>query len=87
VFLERCAVDFIKQRLACGPGPIEEKSKDSTVDQTEKMINTTKPCLHLVAVNLILKGSLIANPNMDDLIPKITMGNMYKISLGHPASP
>ena len=34
---------------------------------------------------LIFKGSKIANPNMDDLIPKITMGNMYKISFGHPA--
>ena len=33
----------------------------------------------------LFKGSKIANPNMDDLIPKITMGNMYKISFGHPA--
>jgi hypothetical protein len=40
-----------------------------------------------LAAGLIFKGSNIANPNMHDLIPKITMGNMYKISFGHPAKP
>ena len=35
------------------------------------------------------RGSLdlIAKPNNRDIIPKITIGNMYKISLGHPGSP
>ena len=36
---------------------------------------------------LIFKGSHIANPNVHELIPKRTIGNMYKISLGHPGSP
>jgi hypothetical protein len=36
---------------------------------------------------IICKASLKANPNIADLIPKITMGNMYKISLGHAGSP
>ena len=36
---------------------------------------------------LIPKASWIANPNMLELIPLITMGNMYKISLGHAGSP
>ena len=36
---------------------------------------------------LILKGSCIARPNIEDLIPKITIGNMYKISFGHAGSP
>ena len=40
-----------------------------------------------LAAGLIFKGSNIANPRRQDLIPKITMGNMYKISFGHPASP
>ena len=35
----------------------------------------------------MFKGSCLAKPNMEDLIPKITMGNMYKISLGHAGSP
>ncbi len=40
-----------------------------------------------LASHLMLKGSLSAKANITDLIPKITMGNMYKISLGHAGSP
>lgn len=40
-----------------------------------------------VAFSIIPKASWIANPNMLELIPLITMGNMYKISLGHAGSP
>ena len=39
------------------------------------------------ADELIFKGSVIVKPNIQDLIPKITIGNMYKISLGHAGSP
>jgi hypothetical protein len=39
------------------------------------------------AGRLIFKGSLTASPDMHELTPKITIGNMYKISLGHPGSP
>ena len=34
-----------------------------------------------------LKGSATAKPNTEDVTPKITTGNMYKISLGHAGSP
>ncbi len=40
-----------------------------------------------VATADMFKGSWIANPNITDEIPKITIGNMYKISLGHAGSP
>ena len=39
------------------------------------------------ALVLMFKGLRIANPQIADLIPKITIGNMYKISLGHAGSP
>ena len=32
-------------------------------------------------------GKWIANPNMEDLKPFITIGNMYRISFGHAGSP
>ena len=40
-----------------------------------------------VAGSIIRKGEQAANPNMSWRIPKITTGNMYKISLGHAGSP
>ena len=35
----------------------------------------------------MFKGSFNAKPNITEEIPKITIGNMYKISLGHAGSP
>ena len=40
-----------------------------------------------LASQLMFKGSLSAKPNITEEIPKITIGNMYKISLGHAGSP
>ena len=40
-----------------------------------------------LACSLIFKGSWIASPNIQELIPNITIGKMYKISLGHAGSP
>jgi hypothetical protein len=37
--------------------------------------------------SIIWKGFETANPFMSWRIPKITTGNMYKISLGHAGSP
>jgi len=39
------------------------------------------------ALSEIPKVSQTANPNMTEVTPLITMGNMYKISLGHAGSP
>ena len=40
-----------------------------------------------LALELMFKGSFRAKPKITDEIPKITIGNMYKISLGHAGSP
>ena len=40
-----------------------------------------------LALDLMFKGSFRAKPKITDEIPKITIGNMYKISLGHAGSP
>ena len=37
--------------------------------------------------NRYQSGRISRENRCSDLIPKITMGNMYKISFGHPASP
>ena len=49
--------------------------------------NITKGVAKGLAIVLMFKGEIIANPLMKDLIPKITIGKMYKISLGHAGSP
>jgi hypothetical protein len=39
------------------------------------------------ALTLIFKGSDVDSPNIFHLIPKGTIGKMYRISLGHADSP
>ena len=39
------------------------------------------------ADELTFKGSVIPNPNNEVRIPEMTIGKMYKISLGHAGSP